>query len=52
MLSAVFRMYVAIHFGCPFQEPPQAASLYPQEFPEFQESNLRHLNAGEGFDAP
>ena len=45
-------MNIAIHLTRPFQEPPQAVPLGPQEFPELQESDLGHLDAGEGLDAP
>src|ERR1035437_3864423 len=45
-------MDVAIHLRGPLEEAPQAGSLGPQEFPEFQESNLGHLDAGVGLDAP
>ncbi len=42
----------AFHFAGPFQKAPQFAALAPYEFPEFQESNLRHLHARVGFNAP
>src|ERR1019366_1535979 len=43
-------MDVAVHLRCPLQEAPQAGSLRPQKFPEFQESNLGHFDAGESLD--
>jgi hypothetical protein len=41
-----------IHLRCPLQESPKAASLRPQEPPELEESDLGHLDAGKGLDAP
>ena len=45
-------MDVAIHLCGPLQEAPQTGSLRPQKFPEFQESNLGHFDAGVGLDPP
>jgi len=52
MLSAAFRMDVAIHLRCPLKESPQAGTLRPQELPEFQKPDLGHLHAGEGLHTP
>lgn len=45
-------MHIPIHLPRPLQEPPETGPLRPQEFPEFQESDLRHLDAGVGFNPP
>ena len=45
-------MNVPIHLTRPLQKPPQAVTLGPEEFPELQESDLRHLDAREGLDTP
>jgi len=45
-------MDVAIHFSGPLQEAPEAGSLDPHKFPEFQESDLSHFDASEGFHSP
>src|SRR5271169_5947127 len=45
-------MDIAIHLACPFQKAPEMDALRPQEFPEFKETDLRHLDAGVGFDSP
>ena len=36
----------------PLQKSPEAGSLRPEKFPELQESDLRHLDAGIGFNPP
>jgi hypothetical protein len=43
---------VALDLTRPSQESPEIVALSPHEFPEFQESNLLHLDAGIGFDPP
>ena len=45
-------MGVALHLGCPFEKAPEIAALAPHELPKFHKTNLRHLHAGVGFDAP
>src|ERR1700733_15487252 len=45
-------MDVVVHFRGPFEEAPEAHALPPDEFPELQESNLLHLHAAVGLDAP
>src|SRR5271165_2939405 len=45
-------MDVAFHLAGPLQKAPQFHTLAPDEFPEFQETDLRHFYAGVGFDAP
>jgi len=46
------RVDVAVHLACPLEEAPEITALGPQEFPEFEEADLRHLDAGVGLDAP
>jgi hypothetical protein len=45
-------MDIPLHLSRPLQEAPQFAALAPHEFPKFQETDLRHLHAGIGLDAP
>ena len=45
-------MGVTLHLSRPAEEAPEFVTLTPHEFPELQEADLRHLNAGVGFDAP
>src|SRR5947207_13469629 len=45
-------MDVALHFARPFQKAPEVSAFPPHEFPKFQETDLRHLHTGVGFDAP
>lgn len=45
-------MDVALDFACPSEEAPQVIALSPHKFPEFQEADLLHFDAGVGFDAP
>ena len=45
-------MNVSLHLASPLEEAPQFSSLPPHEFPEFQESDLRHFDASVGFDTP
>ena len=45
-------MDIVIHLRGPLQKAPQAGSLRPQEFPELEESDLGHFDAGESLDPP
>jgi hypothetical protein len=41
-----------LHLGGPLQEPPQMRALPPGKFPEFQKTNLLHLDPAVGFNPP
>src|SRR5215469_5663596 len=45
-------MGIAFHVAGPFKEAPKIGSLAPHEFPEFQEADLLHLDAGVRLDTP
>ena len=45
-------MNVMVHLAGPLQKAPQADALPPQKFPEFYKTDLRHLYAAVGLDAP
>lgn len=45
-------MDVVFHLAGPPQEAPEVAALTPHELPEFEESDLLHLDAGVSLDAP
>ena len=45
-------MDVALHLTRPFKKAPEAGALPPQEFPKLKKSDLRHLDAAIGLDAP
>lgn len=47
-----FGMGIAVHLGSPFQKAPQISALAPQKFPEFQKTDLGHLDTGVSLDAP
>lgn len=42
----------ALHLPRPTQESPKFAAFAPHEFPELEETDLLHLHAGIGLDAP
>lgn len=46
------RVYEVLHFTRPHEEAPQVAALAPEKFPELQESDLLHLQAAIGLNAP
>lgn len=45
-------MDVTFHLARPPEEAPKVLALTPHEFPEFQKTDLFHLDAGIGFDSP
>jgi len=45
-------MGIVLHFCRPLQKSPEIAPLPPRELPEFQKSDLLHLYAAIGLDAP
>src|SRR5919197_1377386 len=45
-------MRILLHLPRPFQKSPEMVALPPAEIPELEESDLRHLDAGVGLDAP
>src|SRR6202167_4004801 len=45
-------MGVAFHLGRPLEKAPETGALPPQKFPEFKKTDLRHLDAAVGLDAP
>src|SRR4029077_2084587 len=47
-----FRVNIPLHLARPLQEAPQVSPFAPGKFPELQETDLRHLDAGVGLDAP
>src|SRR5204863_9046365 len=47
-----FRTRVVLHLGGPLQEAAQLLALRPDEGPEGEETDLVHLQAGVGLDAP
>ena len=47
-----FRVDPTLHLTRPFQEAPQFTAFAPHKFPEFEKTNLLHLDAGVGLDPP
>jgi hypothetical protein len=45
-------MDITLHLARPPEEAPEVLALTPHELPEFQKTDLFHLDAGVGFDSP
>lgn len=45
-------MDVVFHLAGPTQKAPEVVAFTPHELPEFEETDLLHLDAGVGLDAP
>lgn len=45
-------MDVAFHLASPAQKAPEVMALPPHKFPEFQKTDLLHLDTGVGLDTP
>src|SRR5580658_498500 len=45
-------MGIALHLPGPLQKTPETGPLPPQKFPKLKETDLGHLDAAVGLDAP
>jgi hypothetical protein len=45
-------MDVAVHLVRPNEKTPQVGAFGPEKLPEFEKADLRHLDAGVGFNSP
>ena len=45
-------MGIALHLARPLKKTPETGAFPPQKLPKLKESDLRHLDAAVGLDAP